>query len=215
MRKILIGLILLQTSFSIFAQIERNKTDLILPFNGEWTVVWGGDSEKFNYHIKNKAQKNAFDFIITDKYGKSFKTDRNKNENFYAFGKKIIAPCNGMIISVIDGIKDNKPSELNPYYAPGNSIILKTENNEFLYFAHLKQNSIKVKQGQKIIKGEILGLCGNSGNSTEPHLHFHIQNQENINNAIGIKCYFEKIIVSDTLKTDYSPIKKEKIRNEK
>jgi len=74
-------------------------------------------------------------------------------------------------------------------------------------------NSIQVKQGQKIKQGDLLGLCGNSGNSSEPHLHFHIQNVENIIYATGVKCYFDEIIVNGELMTDYSPIKDEKIIN--
>jgi len=60
----------------------------------------------------------------------------------------------------------------------------------------------------------LLGLCGNSGNSSEAHLHFHIQNIENINIASGVKCYFEKLIVNGEAKTDYSPIKNDKIKFE-
>lgn len=196
-------------------QMERNTTPLILPFKGEWTVFWGGDTKELNYHIQSKAQKNAFDFVIKDNAGKSFKTDGTTNEDYYAFGQGVIAPCDGEIVLVVDGIKDNKPGELNPMYAPGNSVILKTDNNEYLFFAHFKQHTIKVKQGQKVKQGELLGLCGNSGNSSEPHIHFHIQNVEDINIATGVKCYFEKILVNGTIKTDYSPIKGEKIEEVK
>jgi len=191
--------------------IERNTTSLALPVNGEWTVFWGGDTKELNYHIDSKAQKNAFDFVITDDKGKSFKTEGKANEDYYAFGQKIITPCDGEIVLVVDGIKDNKPGELNPVYLPGNSVILKTVNNEYLFFAHFKQHSIKVEQGQKVKQGELLGLCGNTGNSSEPHLHFHIQNVEDINIATGVKCYFDKILVNGSVKTDYSPIKGEKI----
>ena len=62
-------------------------------------------------------------------------------------------------------------------------------------------------------KRELLGLCGNSGNSSEPHLHFHLQNVEDINIATGAKSYFEEIYVNGVLKKDYSPIKNEKIKN--
>ena len=196
-------------------QIERNTTPLILPFKGEWTVFWGGDTKELNYHVVSKAQKNAFDFVIKDEEGKSFKTDGATNEDYYAFGQEVIAPCDGEVVLVVDGIKDNKPGELNPIYVPGNSVILKTENNEYLFFAHFKQHTIKVKQGQKVEQGELLGLCGNSGNSSEPHIHFHIQNVEDINIATGVKCYFEKILVNGTIKTDYSPIKGEKIEEVK
>lgn len=194
-------------------KLERNETKLILPFNGKWTVFWGGDTKELNYHLESEAQKNAFDFVITDQNGKTYKTDGQTNEDYYAFGKELIAPCNAEVVLVVDGIKDNKPGELNPIYVPGNTVILKTANGEYLFFAHFKQNSIVVKQGQKVKQGELLGLCGNSGNSSEAHLHFHIQNVEDMNKATGAKCYFDEIIVNGELKNDYSPIKGEKIKN--
>lgn len=196
-------------------KIERNSTKLILPFNDEWTITWGGDTKELNYHIESEAQKNAFDIVITDKNEKSYKTDGKSNEDYYAFGKELISPCDGEIVLVVDGVKDNIPGISNPIYIPGNTVIIRTENNEYLFFAHFKQHSIAVKEGQKIKQGQLLGLCGNSGNSSEPHIHFHIQNVEDMNSATGVKCYFEKIQVNGQTKTDYSPIKKEKISNEK
>lgn len=191
----------------------RNNTKLDLPFREEWTVVWGGDTKEQNYHIENEAQKNAFDFIITDQEGKSYKTDGKSNEDYYAFGKEIIAPCNAEVVGVIDGIADNTPGEFDLFYIPGNTVILKAANNEYLFFAHFKQNSIVVKQGQKINKGDLLGLCGNSGNSSEAHLHFHIQNIKDINKATGVKCFFDNIKVNEYVKNDYSPLKGERIQN--
>src|SRR5699024_1052259 len=112
---------------------------------------------------------------------------------YYAFGKEIIAPCDAKVVLVVDGVKDNKPGVMNPIYLPGNTVILKTANNEYLFFAHFKQHSIVVEQDDEVKQGQLLGLCGNSGNSSEPHLHFHIQNAENMNRATGIKCYFENL----------------------
>ena len=196
-------------------KITRSTTELSLPFSGEWTVIWGGDTKELNYHVESEAQKNAFDIVITDEKGNSYKTNGEVNEDYYAFEKELFAPCDGEIVLVVDGIKDNMPGILNPIYIPGNTVIIKTSNNEYLFFAHFKQNSIKVKHGKKVKQGEILGLCGNSGNSSEAHLHFHIQNVEDMNQATGIKCYFNKILVNGKLKTDYSPIQNEKISNEK
>ncbi|MCX6225784.1 MAG: hypothetical protein NTV01_13705 [Bacteroidia bacterium] len=59
-----------------------------------------------------------------------------------------------------------------------------------------------------------LELCGDSGNSTEAHLHFHVQNVENMNVATGVKCYFDHLSVNGLPKTDYSPLKKDKIIRE-
>ena len=196
-------------------KLDRNSTKLILPFKDEWTVIWGGDTKELNYHVESEAQKNAFDIVITNNKGNSYKTDGKINDDYYAFGKELIAPCDGEVVLVVDGVKDNVPGILNPVYIPGNTVIIKTQNNEFLFFAHFKQHSIVVKQGQKIKQGQLLGLCGNSGNSSEPHLHFHIQNVEDMTSATGVKCYFDNIQVNGQTKTDYSPIKKEKISNEK
>jgi murein DD-endopeptidase MepM/ murein hydrolase activator NlpD len=193
--------------------LERNITRLILPFDDEWTVIWGGDTKQLNYHVDSEAQKNAFDFVITDTDNKTYKTDGKTNEDYYAFGRGIFAPCNGEIVLAVDGIKDNVPGKLNPAYLLGNSVILRTENNEYIIFAHLKQYSLMVKEGDRITQGELLGHCGNSGNSTEAHLHFHIQNIEDINEATGVKCYFTDILMNGNQMMDYSPIQKDKIKN--
>jgi murein DD-endopeptidase MepM/ murein hydrolase activator NlpD len=191
---------------------QRNSTVMRLPFQGEWTVFWGGDTKALNYHVSVPFQKNAFDLIITDKQNRSFRSDGKSNEDYYAFGQPLIAPCDGEIVLAVDGVKDNVPGVLNPIYIPGNSILLKTKNGEYLLFAHFKQNSIKVKQGDKVRQGQLLGQCGNSGNSSEPHLHFHIQNMEDFGKAVGIKCYFEKLQVNGILKTNYSPVKADRIK---
>jgi murein DD-endopeptidase MepM/ murein hydrolase activator NlpD len=196
-------------------KIERNKTKLILPFKGVWNVTWGGDTKELNYHVESKAQKNAFDILIKNKEDKTFKTDGKSNEDYYAFGKDLIAPCDGIVVLAVDGVKDNLPGDLNPIYIPGNTVIIKTLNNEYLFLAHFKNHSIKVKEGQKIMQGQLLGQCGNSGNSSEPHLHFHIQNVENMILATGVKCYFDNIFVDGIPKKDYSPIKENKISNVK
>lgn len=196
-------------------KMVRNQSKLQLPFNDEWTVVWGGDTKELNYHVESEAQKNAFDIVVTNDKGKSFKTDGKTNEDYYAFGKELYAPCDGEVVLVVDGVKDNKPGVLNPIYVPGNTVIIKTSNNEYLFFAHFKQHSIKVTEGEKVKQGQLLGLCGNSGNSSEPHLHFHIQNVEDMNVATGVKCYFDGIIVNGQLKHDYSPIKGDKIKKDK
>lgn len=189
----------------------RNTTRLILPFKDTWTVVWGGDTKEQNYHVENPAQRNAFDIVIMDANGKSYRTNGKTNEDYYAFGKELFAPCDGEVVLVVDGIKDNIPGESNTMYVGGNTVIIKTPNNEYLFFGHFKQHSIKVKQGDKVKQDQLLGLCGNSGNSSEPHLHFHIQNAENFNIATGIKCYFDHLTVNGQPKSDYSPVQGEKI----
>ncbi|MDD7914538.1 M23 family metallopeptidase [Polaribacter ponticola] len=124
-----------------------------------------------------------------------------------------MAPVNAKVIMVVDGIPDNDPGVLNPIFIPGNTIILQAENKDFLFLSHFKQNSISVKVGESVIKNQLLGLSGNSGNSSEPHLHFHIQNRADMIKGVGIKAFFKDIIVNGTLKNNYSPLKGEIVKN--
>jgi murein DD-endopeptidase MepM/ murein hydrolase activator NlpD len=191
---------------------ERNLTPLELPFKEEWTVVWGGDTKELNYHVESESQKNAFDLLITDSTGRSFKGDGKRNADYYAFGKPLIAPADGIVVSVVDGVKDNVPGTMNVFNVGGNTIVIKTITNEYLVFCHLQHQSIKVKEGQKVKQGDLLGNCGNTGHSSEPHLHFHIQNIEDLNSGTGIKAFFKKLHVNGAAKGDYSPIKGDKIK---
>lgn len=193
-------------------QIPRNLTQMSLPFKGEWTVFWGGDTKEQNYHVVVNFQKNAFDIVINNVAGKSYKTDGKTNEDYYAFGQPLLAPSDGEIVLAVDGVKDNIPGTMNPLFTTGNSILIKTKNNEYILLAHFKQNSLKVKQGDLVKRGQLLGLCGNSGNSSEPHLHFHIQDAEDFTKALGVKCYFDQLQVNGEIKKDYSPIKGDKIK---
>ncbi|MCL2005952.1 MAG: peptidoglycan DD-metalloendopeptidase family protein [Planctomycetaceae bacterium] len=195
-------------------KMDRTKTDLILPFYGEWTLVWGGNTPEQNYHATaHPSQRHAVDFVIKDERGRSYQTSGESNEDFYAFGKELIAPCKGEIVLVVDGIKDNKPGVMNPFFPTGNTVILKTDNLEYLVFAHFKQHSIKVTQGQKVEQGDLLGLCGNSGNSSEAHLHFHVQNVEDMNIATGVKSYFAEIVVNGEMRKNYQPVQSDRVEN--
>ncbi len=192
--------------------LDRNTTKMILPFNEEWNVFWGGTSVEENYHVEYNNQRYAYDLLI-EKDGKSYKGNSDKNENYYVFGKDIIAPCDGTIINIIDGVIDNIPGQLNPKQLTGNTIILKTANNEYLLFAHLKNQSIIVEKGQEVKQGEKIAKCGNSGNTTESHLHISLQNVEDMALATGAKLYFDTIIVNGKTMKDYLPVKNDRIKN--
>lgn len=190
---------------------SRNQTKLILPFKGEWLVYWGGDAAEQNYHQNAPNQRFAFDILKVDAEGKTHKSDSSKNEDYYAFGQEIIAPAGGVVTYVVDGIHDNKPGEMNRMFVPGNLVVIKHAENEYSLFAHFKQNSIRVKVGDKVTRGQTIGLCGNSGNSSEPHLHFQVQNTPFFEDEASMKVFFEKLTVKrdgkTETKTDYSPVK--------
>ncbi len=196
---------------------RRNQTKLALPFKGEWFVFWGGDTTAQNYHQDAPNQRFAFDILKVGADGKSHKGDGKMNEDYYAFGQQIIAPADGVVTYVVDGVQDNVPGEMNRMFAAGNLVIIKHAEGEYSLFAHFKQNSIRVKVGDKVTKGQTIGLCGNTGNSSEAHLHYQFQNAPFFADEASMKVFFEKLNVKrddkTELKTDYSPVKGDVISN--
>lgn len=196
---------------------KRNSVTLRLPFEGEWLTYWGGDTLKLNYHHNVPSQRFAFDFLIIDQRRKSYKNDGKKNEDYFAFGQKVLAPADGIVTDVIRGVRDNVPGSMNPYSALGNAVFIKHNEYQVSIIAHFKQNSIRVKVGDKVKQGQVLGLCGNSGNSSEAHIHYHLQNTPVIQNGTGIKCFFTDVLIEKDGKSrtekEYSPIKNDIVGN--
>ncbi|MEW7290631.1 peptidoglycan DD-metalloendopeptidase family protein [Aquimarina sp. 2304DJ70-9] len=193
--------------------LERSKSDLILPFNGVWYVFWGGKKTSDNYHNAYPSMKGAFDFWVMGSNGKSHRPGATKNEDFYAFGREIIAPVDGKILYAHDKVPDNKWPAMNANAGTGNVVLLETKNKEYIVLGHLMQNSVTVTEGQQVKQGDVLGLCGNSGKSTEPHLHFQMQNIPDFAAPKGAWVYFKNIKVNGTTKKDYIPVRGDKIRN--
>ncbi|MEA1909743.1 MAG: M23 family metallopeptidase [Patescibacteria group bacterium] len=193
--------------------MNRNTTKLQLPFNDYWLVLWGGDTQELNQHHDVSDQKYAFDFVIVDENNLTHE-DSSKNESHYAFGKEVLAPAAGTVIKVIDGIPDNKPGETNENAIAGNVVMINHENSEVSVLAHLKNGSIRVKPDEEVVLGQIIGACGNSGNSTEPHIHYHLQKGINLYSGEGIKCFFQNVNVKNKdIKKEYSPIMDDIVSN--
>jgi len=190
---------------------EKNETPLALPFKGRWLVVWGGDTKALNQHHDAPGQRYGFDLLGVGPDGKTRKGAANTNEDYYAFGREVLAPADGTVTDVIEGVRDNVPGSMNPYSAVGNGVIIQHREREVSVLAHFKQGSIVVKVGDKVKRGQALGLCGNSGNSSEPHLHYHLQNTPILQDGTGIKCRFQKVAVTRDGKTESkaacSPVK--------
>jgi murein DD-endopeptidase MepM/ murein hydrolase activator NlpD len=164
-----------------------------LPFRGEGFVFWGGDNEKVNYHVVAPGQRRAADLIIKGADGKSYKDTGKRNEDYYVYGQQILAAAPGTVVTAVDGVPDNVPGSLNPLCAVGNCLIIDQGSGEFAVYAHLQPGSLRVKRGEQVQQGQLLGLCGNSGNSSEAHLHFHVQDKATLQDGVGISPYFTNV----------------------
>ncbi len=150
---------------------SENYIPINLPFKGEWQVMQGHNGK---YTHKDEWQ-HAWDFVIIDENGKSYKNKGDYCEDYYCYGKPVFAPYYGYVVGIADGIPDNAIGEVNTEQNWGNTIVIK--HSEYLYsqVSHLKSGSIKVKIGDYVKKGDMIGVVGNSGHSPYPHLHFQLQ----------------------------------------
>lgn len=152
----------------------QTKTALRLPFSGVWWVFWGGRVVAENIHVTAPDQRFASDLVIR-KDNRSHQGEGKSNEDYYAFGQLLVAPGAGTVAAVVDTVTDNVPGVMNRSQPLGNHVVLDHGNGEFSFLCHFKKGTITVKRGQKVRAGDPLGQCGNSGNSSEPHLHYHMQ----------------------------------------
>lgn len=147
-----------------------------LPFDGTWFVVWGGDTELLNYHAVTPNQRHALDILIW-KDGATYRGDGTHNENYWVWGQPLTAPADGTVVAAVDGTPDNAPGQLASAetHPAGNHVVIETAPEEFVFLAHIQQGSVAVQPGDTVSAGAVVGLAGNSGNSSEPHLHIHLQ----------------------------------------
>jgi murein DD-endopeptidase MepM/ murein hydrolase activator NlpD/ketosteroid isomerase-like protein len=126
------------------------------------------------------AQRFAIDWARTGSGGRMFAGDEKDNKSYFAHGADVLAVADGIVASVKDGIPENVPGATSRAVpitletVGGNSVILDLGGGRYAFYAHLVPGSLRVKTGDRVKRGQLLGLVGNSGNSTGPHLHFHI-----------------------------------------
>ena len=149
---------------------RAGSVPLALAFAGTWTVSQGFSGE----HTHRGLWRHALDFIVM-KAGKSFANRGSCLEDFYCFGLPVLSPAYGQVWSVVNHVADNLPGAVNVVDNWGNYVVIRLANGKFVLLAHLRFASISVHPGAWVQPGDLLGQCGNSGRSAQPHLHLHVQ----------------------------------------
>jgi murein DD-endopeptidase len=143
------------------------------------------------------SQRYAIDWIQLNEDGKTWKDDPLKNANYRCYGAHALAVADGIVADTHDGVPENIPGAtsravpITPETLGGNYILLDLGEGGFAYYAHLQPGSLKVKKGDHVHRGQLLGLVGNSGNSTEPHLHFHLADRNAAIDSEGLPYAFD------------------------
>ena len=150
---------------------ELQYLSLSLPFWGEWNVSQGHDGD----YTHKGEWKYAWDFIIRGVGGRQYKNNGNYVTDYHCYDKAVLAPADGVVQEIIDGVEDNAIGDINTNQNWGNTIVIKHTDYLYTKLSHLKSGSFKVFIGSSVKKGDALASCGNSGHSPYPHLHLQVQ----------------------------------------
>jgi hypothetical protein len=186
-----------------------------LPFDGDWLISWGGETQKDNHHIGSPPQDRAVDIrkIIEGTGNQTSRGDPKKNESYGCWAQPIYSPTDGVVQVAVDGVPDNIPGELNRPSALGNYVMVKSAAGFVVVLAHFRQGSVAKRAGVAVKAGDLLGQCGNSGNSTEPHLHMHVQSEIGMQRSVALRMVFPTLTVSGVPKENYTPTRGDIISN--
>jgi hypothetical protein len=133
-----------------------------LPINGQFTL----------------AQRYAVDYEQLDADNRVYSGEKDNLNSYTIYGKEALAVADGTVVKVTDGFSEQKPGVfpkgISLDEADGNSVILDIGGGNYALYAHFQPGSIRVKEGDRVKRGDVLALVGSSGNSLAPHLHFHV-----------------------------------------
>lgn len=178
----------------------QQKSRCSLPFRGEWYVYNGGPDKATSHSWDVVAQRYAYDFVVVDGALRRWYREGGRLEDYRCYGAPILAPADGLVVEVRDDVRDAPgvgTGWVNSFTLDfrGNFVTIRHAEEEYSFLAHLIPGSIRVAVGERVSEGQEIGHCGNSGHSTEPHLHFHLQDRADFFEAAGLPVAFDGVSI--------------------
>lgn len=167
--------------------IDEAAVQLEFPLrDGTYFIGQGGNSPLINYHNTHPSQKYALDIIAVDAWGRRA-TGMYPAElrRYVIYEKPLYSPCDGRVTRAVDGFADLVPPDSDPDNPPGNHVVIHCHGVNVV-LAHMRQGSVHVREGNVVATGQLIGAVGNSGNTTEPHLHIHVVRAESDDAISGV-----------------------------
>lgn len=156
---------------------DERPAELSFPLkDGVYYVAQGGASPLLNYHNNvDSAHRFALDVNALNAAGtRAVGAYPSDPARYAVFGEPIHAPCAGEAVEVADGLPDGEPPETDRENLAGNHVVLRCpEEGVDVLLAHMQRGSVDAERGRRVEEGRVLGRVGNSGNTSEPHLHVH------------------------------------------
>jgi len=194
-----------------------NPVEIALPFSGRWLAMNSPARRVPSHGVDLLGQRYAIDFVGVDERHR----DAGRNDwrtllhtepphRFYAFGRPLLAPADGVVVAVHDGEPDHEARRsqlaLVPYLLgqaarlrqgpaaiAGNHVVVRLHDVEvFAALVHLRRGSLRVGVGDAVSRGQQLAECGNSGNSTQPHVHVQLMDSADLAVARGVPVLFTR-----------------------
>jgi murein DD-endopeptidase MepM/ murein hydrolase activator NlpD len=145
--------------------------DIALPVAGRWSV-WQGEDGPWTHR---GPWRHAIDLVLRDDEGHLHAHDGRALTDWHAFGKPVLAPIDGTVVALVDGIADNPIGQVDSARNWGNAIVIADPRGFHVELSHLRCGSPTVAVGQWVARGQPIAQCGNSGCSAQPHLHVQAQ----------------------------------------
>jgi Peptidase family M23 len=159
------------------------------------------------------AQRYAIDWVQIQKVDGAYTTWKgaeDKNESYFCYDQPIYSVGAGKVVGMADGLPENVPHsgkyavELSFDNAGGNHVVVEIAPHRYVLYAHMKPGTVRVKVGDTVGVGDILGHVGNTGSSTEPHLHMHIVDRPSFLAGNGLPYEFTAFDASGPVEADVS-----------
>jgi hypothetical protein len=155
------------------------------------------------------AQRFAIDYVQVNAQSRRFEGDSLDNKSYFAYGRDALAVADGIVVAVKDSIPENVPGSravpITLETVGGNYVILDLGRGRYAFYAHLIPGSLRVRVGDRVRRGQVIGLVGNSGNSTEPHLHFHLSDGTTPLASDGLPYAHESLVVAGECRSFVAP----------
>ncbi len=190
------------------------KNHYTLPFSPEhrWYVYKGGPDRETSHSWDVLTQRYAYDFVVTDDQLKRHLNRGTALEDYFCYRLPICSVAEGEVVAVRDGVREAPflGYGIIDFLARdfrGNHITIRHAEEEYSFYAHLIPGSLQVQVGDQVSRGQVLGACGHSGHSSEPHLHFHLQDGPDFFTAMGLPIRFSELEINDQPAADPSILK--------
>ncbi len=201
---------------SIPISVFQSTTAYDFPLRGTWYI--GASGTLHSHHRWAAMEEFALDIVQLGNASKTCKDKGLTSQDYFAYGQDVIAVADGTVVEALDQYSDDDAKlkqedetydqydqriqsgqmealQQNPYSVAGNYIVIRHSDNEYSMYAHLKKGSMKIKKGDVVKQGQVIASVGNTGSSTEPHLHFQIQDSSDPLRSRALPVRFRNAVV--------------------